>query len=457
MKKGHRILVVGGLAAGPSAASKAKRINPDAEVILIEQSPFISYRICEIPYYLSGEYRDTDDLVVYSPERLTKDKGVEVWTETDAEKIEPEKRQIILRSTVTGKTRTERYDRLIITTGSKPKKLSFANSEHKNVFSVKSLHAAYALRDYIHERKPRRAVIVGGGYIGLEMTESMKKLGCSVTLLHRHDYPFTDIEREAGEKIVDELERNDIDFVPQSEVTGFEIEGRDNVSAVVTTSQTYPADIVICAIGVSPNTELALTAGIKKGLCNGILTNSRQQTGVEHIYAAGDCCEIRNIISGKHVLLPLATIASKTGWVAGENAAGGEATYSGAIRNVAIRIFNLEVSRVGLTMKESHNAEFQPFTKTITAFSRVAGMPNAERLTVSLIANKSDGRLLGATLIGRDGAVQRGNILAALMRFGHSVDDLSNLDMMYAPPFSTLWDPILVAANQSIKKVERVS
>jgi CoA-dependent NAD(P)H sulfur oxidoreductase len=453
MKKGYRILVVGGLAAGPSAATKAKRINPDAEVILFEKSDYISYGICEIPYYLTGEYRDKNNLVVYSPKRLAKEKGVTVRIKSKAEEIQTAKKSVTVRDMKSGRTRTERYDRLIIATGSRPKMLPFEGSDCKNFFTIKSLQSAYRLRDYLSRHNPRNAVVIGGGYIGLEMTETLRKIGCTVTLIHRHKYPFTGLDKNAGEKIVQELETNDIYFVPHTEVTGFETRGKEFITAVATSSRSFPADIVICAIGVTPSTEFAATAEIQTGPFNGIITDEKQRTNLENVYAAGDCCELRNIVSGKSALFPLATVASKTGRVAGENAAGGDALFNGTVKNVAVRLFELEISRIGLTMAEAKETGFKPIKETITAYSRVAGMPDSARLTVTLVADKANGRLLGGSLVGPDGAAHRGNILAALLRLGRTISDLSDLDLMYAPPFSPLWDPLLIAANQSGKKI----
>jgi CoA-dependent NAD(P)H sulfur oxidoreductase len=453
MKKGYRILVVGGLAAGPSAASKAKRINPGAEVVLIEKSEYISYGICEIPYYLGGEYNDKNHLIVYSPKRLAKEKGVTVRIKSKAEEIQSGKRSVTVRDMNSGRTGTERYDKLIIATGSKPKMLPFEGSDCKNFFTIKSLQSAYGLRDFLSRHNPRNAVVVGGGYIGLEMTETLKKIGCTVTLFHRHNYPFTGIDKSAGEKIIQELVSNKIHFVPHTEVTGFETTRKEYITAVATSSRSYPADIVICAIGVTPSTEFAATAEIRTGSCSGIITDEKQRTNLEDIYAAGDCCELRNIASGKSALFPLATVASKTGRVAGENAAGGDALFNGTVKNIAVRLFGLEISRIGLTMTEAKEAGFKPIKETITAYSRVAGMPHAARLTVTLIADKAKGRLLGGFLVGPDGAAHRGNILAALIRLGLTLSDLSELDLMYAPPFSPLWDPLLIAANQSNKKI----
>jgi len=453
MKKQPRILVIGGLAAGPSAASKAKRTNPDAEVILIERTPYISYGICEIPYYLTGEYEDERDLVVYSPERLQKEKNVTVWTNTAVEQIDRSNKVVNIKDHKEGIRRKEEYDKLIITTGSTPRILPFMKSGSKNVFTIKDLGKTYELKKFIETDKPKQAVVIGGGFIGLEMTEALKKLGMEVTVLHRHIYPFTNLDKDSGETLVDALQDNGVHYQPKSNVISFG-EYRDGyVNSVVTEEGTYNTDLVIVAIGVEPNVSLAKEAGLEIGLTGGIKTDERQRTNDDSIYAAGDCCEVKSLISRRPCYIPLATVASKMGRTAGENAAGGNAVYKGAIKNIVVRVFDFALSRVGLTQQEAEEAGFLYVTESIQAPSRIPKMPHNARLTIKYLADKKNGKLLGATLIGKDGVAHRANVLASMIHMGATLKDISTLDLMYAPPFSPLWDPILIAANQTMKKL----
>ncbi len=453
MKRQPRILVIGGLAAGPSAASKAKRINSDAEVILIERTPYISYGICEIPYYLSGEYQDDRDLVVYSPDRLQQKKEVTVWTQTEVESIDRKNRTVQLKDLKQGIRRKEEYDKLIITTGSTPKELPFMKPDMKNVFTIKELGRAYELHTFLNEKKPKRAVIIGGGFIGLEMAESFRKLNIDVTVLHSHTYPFSNIDKQSGEILINALHDNGVHYVPNSTAKSFGSNSEGMVKTVVTDDGTYEADLVVVAIGVSPNSTLAKDTGVEIGTTGAIKTDERQLTNVDAVYAAGDCCEVRNIITRRPTYIPLATVASKTAWTAGENAAGGHAVFKGAIRNIAVRVFKHEMTRVGLTRQEAEDAGYKIISETIQAPSRIPGMPHNARLTVTYMADKDTGKLIGATLIGKDGAAQRGNVLAAMIQNESTVNDVASLDLMYAPPFSPLWDPILIAANQTLKKL----
>jgi CoA-dependent NAD(P)H sulfur oxidoreductase len=452
MKRNKRILVIGGLAAGPAAAAKAKRVDPHAEVVLFERTHYISYGICEIPYYLTGEYTSKNRLVVYSPDRMQREKRVHVNTRTVVEAIDRVKKTVHVRDLREKVRRKEEYDKLIITAGSMPRVLPFMNGPLKNVFTIKELGRAYELHDYLAHDRPKRAVIIGGGYIGLEMTEALRRLNVEVTLIHRHQYPLSRMGEKYGKLIVEGLHKNGVHFVPRTEVKSFGRDG-DYLRTVVTDEGTFDADLVIVAIGVVPNAGLAQEAGIEIGQLGGIKTDERQRTNDDSVYAAGDCCEIKNLITRRPTYIPLATIAGKTARTAGENAAGGNSVFKGAIRNIALRVFDCEVARVGLNIVDAEEAGITVVSETIEAPSRVGGMPGAAPVTITLIADKTTGKLLGAMLLGKDGVAHRGNVLAAMIQMGATIGDITNLDLMYAPPFSPLWDPILIAANQTMKKL----
>lgn len=447
-----RIIVIGGLAAGPSAASKAVRTSPDVEVILFEQGEQVSYGICEIPYYISGEVEQSG-LVAYTPESLRDKKGVDARILHRVEDIFPTKRTVAVRDLKTGSLKQEKYDRLIIATGSKAKKLGVAGEDARNVFNVKSLDDGLHIKQFIEREEPKSAVIVGGGYIGMEMADALVSLGLAVTMLHRHSLPLSGMERNAREKVREQLEKNGVNFVGQATVEGFVTNGHQRVTHVVASSGSFESDLVIICIGVEPNTALAKKAGISMGGNGGVLTDQRQQTNLDSVFAAGDCCEVRNMVNNKSMLIPLATIASKMGWVAGENAAGGTAMFRGAIRSIAVRIFGMEVMQVGISGEEARASGFDVVTETISAWSRVGVMPGASKIVITTIADKKSKRLLGANLYGTEGAVHRGNTLAVAIQHRIPVDEIQQWDLAYTPPFTPLWDPLLVVANALRKKL----
>jgi NADPH-dependent 2,4-dienoyl-CoA reductase/sulfur reductase-like enzyme len=287
----------------------------------------------------------------------------------------------------------------------------------------------------------------------MEMADAFKSLGIDVTVLHNSSLPMKALERETRERVREELEKNGVRFVGMAQVAGF-VRGREGkVTHVVTAEGSFEAAIVVVAIGVEPNSDLARGAGIRTGVSGGILADQRQQTSVDNIYAAGDCCEVKNLVLGRQAYIPLATIASKAGWTAGENAAGGNALFRGAIRAIAVRVFGLEVAQVGASEDDAREAGFDAVCETITGWSRVAVMPGSERVTVRLIADRKSQRLLGANVSGREGAVLRANTLAVAIQQKVTISEMQQWDLAYSPPFTPLWDPLLVAANAMQRKL----
>jgi CoA-dependent NAD(P)H sulfur oxidoreductase len=447
-----RILVIGGLAAGPSAASKAARTNPDVEVVMFEQGEHISYGICEIPYYIGNQVR-REGLLPYTPELLREKKGVDVRILHKVEEILPTKKKIVVRDLTSGKTSEERYDRLVVATGSSPISLGIEGEDARNVFHVKSLDQGLQIKKYIEEESPKSAVIVGGGYIGMEMSDTLRSLGLDVTLLHRHALPMSGLERDMREVVRTQLEQHGVSFVGQAVTEGFAIDNHRRVTHVITAEGSYQADIVIVAIGVRPNVDLAKNAGIRIGRLGGATTDHRQETSIDNIYAAGDCCEVKNIVNNKPMYIPLATIASKAGWTAGENAAGGNSIFRGAIRSIGVKVFDLEVVQVGISSEEAALSGFAVAKETITAWNKVAVMPGSKRVTITFIADRKSRRLLGANLYGEAGVALRAHALAVGIQHKITIDEIQQWDLTYTPPFSPLWDPILVAANATSKKL----
>ena len=449
----QRILIVGGLAAGPSAASKAKRVNPNAEVILFEKGEYISYGICEIPFYVGNVFKDAGQLISYTPQRLEQTKGVTVRTLSLVEEIVTSKKKIVVRDLNRDKTSEFSYDRLILATGSSPRTLGLDGERGRNVFYVKTLDQGYALKRYIEEERPRRAVIVGGGYIGMEMAEAFLSNGIETTLLHRSELPMSRLERDTRQAAKDALVRHGVTFVPMSIVRELRADSTGKICEVVANTGSCKTDLVVIAIGVKPNTGLARGVGIRESSHGGILTDQRQVTGIDTIFAAGDCCAVKNLVNNKWMYIPLATTASKQGWVAGENAAGGSAVFKGVIRALAVKVFDLEIAQVGLSSKEAEDTGFSVVTESITGNSKIGFMPGNARVHVTLVADKKSERVLGANVYGENGAVLRANTLGVAIQHKLTIDELAQLDLIYSPPFAPLWDPILIAANQTNKRL----
>ncbi len=452
-KAQRRIVVVGGLAAGPSAAVKAVRVNPRASVTMFEATETVSYGICESPYAISGLIGDESALMPYTPERLREEKGIDVRTLHRVEKILPSKHIVVVRDLRRQTLVETAYDALIIATGSSPRALQVKGEEARNVFHLSSRQDTLDIMHYIASEKPAQAVIVGGGYIGMEMSDALRTKGLDVTLVHRHRLPLAGLEDRTREAILEELDRNGVHFVTNASVSALPVGKDGRVTHVATNRGTFGADIVILALGVEPNVALAKSAKVRLGPTGAIATDERQQTNIDGIYAAGDCSEVRSAVTGLPVYLPLATIASRAGWVAGENAAGGRARMKGAIRAAAVQIFALEVAQVGVSADEARRAKYAVVTETISCWTKVKSMPGSAKMSVTLIADQKSKRLLGANVFGGPGSVLRANTLGVAIQQRLAVEDVARFDMIYAPQFAPLWDPLLVAANQLLKKL----
>jgi NADPH-dependent 2,4-dienoyl-CoA reductase/sulfur reductase-like enzyme len=444
----QRILVVGGVAAGPSAASKAKRVNPNADVVLFEQGEFISYGICEVPYYIGNVVEEKEKLVPFSPQRLEQTRGVRVRTFSRAEEIVASKKTLVVRDLARNRVEEFSYSKLVLATGSSVRWLGIEGENGRNVYHVKTVEDGFAIKRLIEEERLKRATIVGGGYVGMEMAEALVSNGIATTLLHRSDAPMSGLELETRKAVVEELKRKGVEFVPGAEVQEFQTDAGGRVTRILASTGMYDTDLVILSLGVEPNVDLARTARVHLGPNGGIVADQRQATNIDTIFAAGDCCEVKNIVNNKWMYIPLATIASRQGRVAGENAAGGKAAFKGAIRAIAVKVFDLDVAQVGISSEEAVESGFQIRVEHIVADSKVGFYPGSAKLHLIAIADNKTGRLLGANVYGQQGVVQRANTLAVAIQQHMTVDVIAQLDLLYAPPFSPLWDPVLVMANR---------
>ncbi len=454
----RRIIVIGGLAAGPSAASKAKRVNPSAEVLLFEQGEQISYGICEMPYYIAGLIKERRKLIVFTPEEFKEKRGVIAKVHHRVEQVIPGKRKVVVRDLAKDDVVEYDYEKAIIATGSKPRRINLHGEDSQNVFVLKSYDDGMRIREWIEKESPRKAVIVGGGYIGMEMAEALTTLDIETTMLHRSELPMVGLELETRKSVVEQLRNHGVYFVPAVSVKSLAREsrpGKSTVTRVITNKGTYDCDLLILSLGVEPNVDVARGAGIALGVTGAIRVDEMQRTRTDNVYAAGDCCEVKNLVNDKPMYLPLATVASKAGWVAGENAAGGRAVFKGAIRAIAVKVFELEVGHVGLSAEEAEVSGFDVMTEIVVGDSRVSIMPGSRTVTVIYVLDRKSRRLLGANLFGGEGVALRANILAVAIQHHLTVDQISQLDLAYAPPFSPLWDPILVAANVSRRGLMR--
>ena len=454
----ERLVVIGGVAAGMSAASASKRIRPEMEVLVLEKSPFISYGVCSIPYYVSDEIQDYRDLIVMTPEAAQNERGVVVRTLHEATAILPDTKEVLVRCHDKNKDERTIFDKLVIATGAVPIKPPFPGADLKHIFALRTLEDGVVIKKYIDDWEGReakdqlKAVIVGGGYIGLEMCESLRKRGVDVTLIEKMDRVLGTMDQSVTGIVEETLKREGVKLFKETPVLGFEgPEG--TVSKVLTGKGEFQADFVILAVGVRPESTLAEAAGIALGANKAITVDEHMRTNLPSIFAAGDCADALSIVTGKKVYIPLGTTANKQGRVAGENAAGRETAFEGVAGTAQTKVFDLEVARTGLTSLEAERERIPHFVSTIQGTSRAKAYPSGKPITITYVAEEDTGRLLGAQMVGQEGVAHRIDTLATALYGRMTIEDVARLDLGYAPPFATVWDPILIAANVALKQM----
>jgi len=394
-------------------------------------------------------------LIVRTPQQFKEMQDIDVKTEHRVTKIDSKEKRIEVVNLSKSETQWFSYDKLIVATGARSRRLNIPGSNAKNIFTLKDLDDGIRIKNYIDEKRPKRVAILGGGFIALEMCEAFRLRNCETFLFCRRDLPAGNLEREISEKILKELEENGIHFLAHHEPAAFKMNSNGEAISFETNKAEYPVDMVLMAIGVIPNVEIAKEAGIELGKTGAIRTDTAQRTNLTDIYSAGDCSEVFNLVSQDWVHTPLGDIANKQGRVAGENAAGGKATFSGAVGSAAFKVFELEVAFTGLGTQTARGYGFDVDSQIIEAESKVGYMPGSKWMLIKLIFDRRSGRLLGAQMVGKEGVARRINALAVAVHQKMSVDEIARLDFAYAPPFSAPLDPILIAAEQAAKKIVR--
>jgi len=392
-------------------------------------------------------------LVVRTSQQFKEMQDIEVKTEHRVTKIDPKEKKIEVVNLSKSETQWFSYDKLIIATGARSRRLNLPGSSAKNIFTLKDLQDGIRIREYIDENKPKQVAILGGGFIALEMCEAFRLRNIETFVFCRRDQPAGNLEREISERILKEIQENDVHFLTHHEPAAFKMNSNGEAISFETHKAEYPVDMVLMAVGVIPNVEIAKEAGVELGRTGAIKTDFARMTNLANIYAAGDCSEVFNLVSQDWVHTPLGDIANKQGRVAGENAAGGEATFPGVVGSAAFKVFELEVAFTGLGMESAQRYGFDVDSQIIEAESKVGYMPGSKRMLIKLVFDRRNGRLLGAQMTGKEGVARRINALAVAVHQKMSVDEIARLDFAYAPPFSAPLDPILIAAEQATKKL----
>ncbi|MDQ4130092.1 MAG: FAD-dependent oxidoreductase [Actinomycetota bacterium] len=452
----ERLVVVGGDAGGMSTAAQARRRRgaDDLEIVAFERGRFTSYSACGIPYWLGGVVDDREDLIARSPEEHRKRYDIDVRTGSEVVAIDLDRRAVQVRETGNDGTYWEGFDQLVVATGAVPMRPPVPGADGKGVFGLQTLEHGEEIARALSDGEPERAVVVGGGYIGLEMAEALVQRGLAVTLVEQASQPMRTLDPDMGGLVADALASIGVELRLGEIAEGFELDREGRVRTVVTSGGELPADIVMLGLGVRPDVDIARDADLKIGDAEGIVVDRRMRTSAEGVWAAGDCTEKFHRVARRSVAIPLGTHANKQGRVAGINIGGGYATFPGIVGTAASKICDVEVARTGLTELEAGEAGFRCVSQTIESTTRAGYYPGASSLTVKVVAEKRSGALLGAQIVGREGAAKRIDVFAAALWNDMALDDLLNLDLSYAPPFAPVWDPVLIAARKAWQAVE---
>lgn len=448
-------MVVGGDAAGMSAASQARRLRGpgDLEIVAFERGHFTSYSACGIPYWVGGDVPERDRLIARSPEEH-RARDIDLRMRTEVVEIDVEGARVRARDLDSGTESWTAYDKLVIATGARPIRPDLPGVDAPGVHGVQTLDDGQALLDTLTATEGRRAVVVGAGYIGVEMAEALINRGYEVTVVNRGKEPMSTLDPDMGRLVHKAMEGLGITMVDDAEVTALRTGEDGRVRAVATEDTEYPADVVVLGIGVRPETDLAKAAGLPLGDHGGLLTDLAMRVrGHENIWAGGDCVEVLDLVSGRLRHIPLGTHANKHGQIIGANVGGGYATFPGVVGTAVSKVCDLEIARTGLREKDADRAGLRYVSVTIESTSRAGYYPGAALMTVKMLAERRTGRLLGVQIVGREGAGKRVDIAAVALTAGMTVEQMTALDLGYAPPFSPVWDPILVAARKATAAV----
>jgi NADPH-dependent 2,4-dienoyl-CoA reductase/sulfur reductase-like enzyme len=447
------LVIIGGDAAGMSAAAKVRRVHKDKKILVFEKSAYTSYSACGIPYFISGLIENVEELVRRSPEEFRTKYNIDVRTEHLVLEADTSGRRIRVLDKQRQTEFWQPYGQLLIATGGKaycPEHITGYNSE--NVFGVTTLKSGINIENYIESHRPQTAIIVGGGYIGLEMAEALLIRGLEVTLITKGMQVMNTLDPDMGVLVTQALRALGVTVYLEESLEGFDV--KDNIiTDVVTNRQKIPADMVVFGMGSSPNTAFLNGSGIELGIKGAIKVNAQMQTNIAGVWAAGDCTETLNMVSRQHMHIALGTVANKTGLVAGSSIAGEQAVFPGAVGTAVCKVCSYEVARTGLQEKELNRLGIAYAATAVDSLTRANYYPGATKIVVKLLAEKNSGRLLGGQIIGQEGAAKRIDVLATAITHNLTLQNLIDLDLSYAPPFSPVWDPVQTCARKLIKMI----
>ncbi len=438
-----KVLIIGGVAGGASAAARLRRLNEHVEIILFEKGEYISFANCGLPYYIGGDIQNKADLTLQTPLGFKKRFNIDVRTFNEVTAIDKEKKTVTVLNHNTNETYEETYDILLLSPGAEPIRPNIEGINLSRVFTLRNIPDTYRIKDYIDNAAPKTAAVIGGGYIGVEMAENLVQAGLSVTIVEMQNQVIAPLDFDMASILHNELERNGVTLKLETALEKIEEQGSS--LKVVTNKGAFDADMVILAIGVKPETKIAAEAGLKLNQRGALIVDDNMKTSDDFIFAAGDAVEVTDFIANEKAVIPLAGPANKQGRIAADNICGIKSEYRGTQGSAILKVFNLTAASTGITEKTAKRLGLN-YEKSFTVSASHAGYyPGAKEMFIKTIFNKDNGKILGAQIVGSEGVDKRCDVIAAAINFKASVNDLTKLELCYAPPYSSAKDPVNMA------------
>lgn len=439
-----KVVIVGGVAGGATAAARIRRLDEQAEIVVFERSGFISYANCGLPYYIGGVIEDPEELTLQTPESFFSRFRVSMRVRHEVTAIHPDKKAVSVTDLETGEVFEESYDKLILSPGAKPTQPRLPGVGLNKLFTLRTVEDTFRIKAYISENHPKSAVLAGGGFISLELAENLRELGMEVTIVQRPKQLMNPFDPDMAAFIHSEMRRHGVKLALGHTVEGFE-EKDGGVDVLLKDEAPLHADMVVLAIGVSPDTHLAQEAGLELGVKGSIVVNDRMETSVPHIYAVGDAVQVKHFVTGQDVLLSLAGPANKQGRIAADNICGGDSHYTGSQGSSVIKVFAMTAASTGVNETNARKAGLDVDTVILSPMSHAGYYPGGKVMTMKVVFEKATYRLLGAQIVGYEGVDKRIDVLATAIRAGLKATALKDLDLAYAPPYSSAKDPVNMA------------
>ena len=439
-----KVVIVGGVAGGATAAARIRRLEEQAEIVVFERSGFISYANCGLPYYIGGVIENPEELTLQTPESFFSRFRVNMKVRHEVTAIHPDKKTVSVTNLETGDVFEESYDKLILSPGAKPTQPRLPGVGLDRLFTLRTVEDTFHIKEYIDRNHPKSAVLAGGGFISLELAENLRELGMEVTIVQRPKQLMNPFDPDIASFIHSEMRRHGVKLALGHTVEGFE-EKNGGVDVLLKDEAPLHADMVLLAIGVSPDTHLAQEAGLELGIKGSIVVNDRMETSVPDIYAVGDAVQVKHFVTGQDVLLSLAGPANKQGRIAADNICGGDSHYMGSQGSSVIKVFDMTAASTGVNETNAKKAGLDVDTVVLSPMSHAGYYPGGKVMTMKVVFKKETYRLLGAQIVGYEGVDKRIDVLATAIRAGLKATELKDLDLAYAPPYSSAKDPVNMA------------